>query len=195
MKKLLSLILLFSLLLVVCACAPNNETSNEPSANLSEIENSDVSKEESTEEEKGMTSPIIYNIPEGETKNERYLVTVSTDKDTEKKTVDCYTAKVATGRNGLENVITEEMAFCYFDYDFSSPVYLTVTPNEEKMSAKVLPESAGVESEYKDGTLTVKLTKPVKLSIEFDGDIYHNLFVYANEYDKTTPRQDSPVVK
>jgi len=195
MKKILSLILLFSMLLVVCACNPNTETSDEISVNVSENETSDVSKEESTEEEKGMTSPVIYELPDGETKNESYLVTVSTEKDPEKKTVDCYSAKVATGRNGLENVITEEMAFCYFDYNFSSPVYLTVTPNEEKMSAKVLPESAGVESEYKDGTLTVVLTKPVKLSIEFDGDIYHNLFVYANEYDERTPREDSPVVK
>ncbi len=152
---------------------------------------SETPVEESSEEEQGMTSPIIYPIPEGEEKSGDYFVTLHTDKDLSEKVVECYTAKVAVGREELKSVITENMSFCYFDYDFSSPVYLSIQPKEDKTTAKILPEIAGVESSYENGTLTVVLTKPVKLSIEFDGDIYHNLFVFANEFDKDAPEKGS----
>ncbi len=184
-KRALALGMLLMILAGLLVSCNNHETADP----------TDGPEQNTNGKENGMTSPIIYPIPESEAVSGEYSVTVQTEKDPTPRPVGCYTAKVTTGSTDSDTVVlTEVMSFCYFDYDFSSPVILTVTPKERKAAAKVLPESAGVECSYADGTLTAVLTEPVKLSVEFDGDIYHNLFVFANRIDADAPEEGDPSV-
>ena len=135
-----------------------------------------------------MEKPAVYTVPEGDEKSNDYIISVWTEDNAEKQSVDCFTAKVGTSANGLDSVSYEKMSFCMFDFDFSCPVYISVTPSGTRKNVAVLPESAGAEYSYENGTVLIKITRPSKLSVEFDGDIYHNLFVFAGEYDDNKPQ-------
>ncbi|MDD4476376.1 MAG: glycosyl hydrolase family 28 protein [Eubacteriales bacterium] len=142
-----------------------------------------------------MFTPVNYPLPIGEPKSKDYVVTVHTDKDIEKREVECYHAKVGVKSIYPDYVASEEMSFCSFDYDFSSLVYISVTPTKTTKSGVVLPKTEGVESEYKDNSMMIKIDKPTKISVEFDGDIYHNLFIFANRHDNDKPIESSSSVK
>ncbi|HPE95248.1 MAG TPA: glycosyl hydrolase family 28 protein [Bacillota bacterium] len=178
MKRRILFVALALLLALTCTACSNNE---EQSRQQSEPEISQT-------EETGMDKPVVYSVPNGEEKSIDYVVTAWTEKNGEKQSVDCFTAKVGTQSNGTSSVSYETMSFCTLDYDFSSTLYISVTPSQTHSSAKVLPASAGAEYEYKDEAVTLSLNKPSNLSVEFDGDINHNLFVFAGEYDEDKPK-------
>ncbi len=74
----------------------------------------------------------------------------------------------------------EKMSFCSLDWDFSVPLTLTVTPARVWRQVDIRPKAAKIPYTCReDGTIVVTLTKPVKFSLELDGDRYQNLFVFA----------------
>ena len=75
---------------------------------------------------------------------------------------------------------TKEMSFCSFDCDFSEPVTLRVRPAIPRESVEIRPMSLDLSYEFDGEELVVTVDRPMKFSVEFDGDLYHNLFVYAN---------------
>jgi hypothetical protein len=73
-------------------------------------------------------------------------------------------------------------------FDFSGSVEVSVTSNRGRIeTARIRPLSAGVTTAYKGDTLTFTLTKPCNLSVEINGDVFHNLHVFTN-----TPETDIP---
>ncbi|MBO9617836.1 MAG: endo-polygalacturonase [Niabella sp.] len=69
-------------------------------------------------------------------------------------------------------------------FDFSGQVELAVTNNKGSIrSARVRPLSYDIGSEVKGNTLYFKLRKPRNLSVEINGDIFHNLHLFANSVD------------
>jgi len=74
----------------------------------------------------------------------------------------------------------EKMSFLSFDSSFDAPVEITVRPKERHLYADVLPHNRHIAFTFDGEVLKLTLTKPEKLSVEFDGDLYHNLFIFAN---------------
>lgn len=93
-----------------------------------------------------------------------------------------YTAAAVVSNRFTDLTVShEEMSFCSLDCDFEKPVRITIRPSSPKSRADVRPYSLKLDYQFDGQELTLVLDKPVKFSVEFDGDMYHNLFVFANE--------------
>ncbi len=69
-------------------------------------------------------------------------------------------------------------------FDFSGTVELAVTNNKGRIKmARIRPLSYNIAHEIKGNTLYFKLNKPSNLSVELNGDIFHNLHLFANPID------------
>ena len=73
----------------------------------------------------------------------------------------------------------EKMTFCSLDWDFSAPLTIRVTPARPWKEVTVRPVHAGIPYTVEGDTVVITLTGPQKFSLELDGDLYRNLFVYA----------------
>jgi hypothetical protein len=80
-------------------------------------------------------------------------------------------------------------------FDFSGTVEVAVTNNRGKIeSARIRPLSAGVTPTVKGDTLTFTLTEPRNLSVEVNGDLFHNLHVFTNAPETDVPNPRDPNV-
>ncbi len=84
---------------------------------------------------------------------------------------------------------TQNMTFAKFEDDFSAPVQVRVTRESGAFErAEVRPKSYFIDYEkLDDHTITFTLDKPRKISVEFDGDRWNNLFLFADETDTAIP--------
>lgn len=91
-----------------------------------------------------------------------------------------YNIKVDEVKDTKHTVMQASMC----SFDFSGEVEVAVTPNENQINtARVRPLSHHITHKIKGNTLYFKLTKPVNLSVEINGDIFHNLHLFANPMD------------
>jgi hypothetical protein len=80
-------------------------------------------------------------------------------------------------------------------FDFTGSVEVSVTNNRGRIeAARIRPLSAGVTPTVKGDTLTFTLAKPSNLSVEVNGDIYHNLHVFTNPPETDVPDPEDPNV-
>lgn len=80
----------------------------------------------------------------------------------------------------------ELASMSYFDFD--GEVEVSVTVNEgEIATARIRPLSYGILPQVNGNTLTFRLGSPRNLSIEVNGDLYHNLHLFANPIDRNNP--------
>ncbi len=82
------------------------------------------------------------------------------------------------------------------NFDFSGTVEFSVTYNRGKVqTARIRPLSYGFEPKIKGNTLTFSLSKPCNLSLEVNGDIFHNLQIFTNapETYKPNPNDNSVI--
>ncbi len=83
----------------------------------------------------------------------------------------------------------------YFDSDFSKRLEVKVTKNEGQVkNVRIRPSSFGINFTTDGNSVSFFLEKPLKLSIEFNNDIYNNLQVFANLAEENPPRKDDPGV-
>lgn len=69
-------------------------------------------------------------------------------------------------------------------FDFSEKVEIEVTYNKGKIdAARVRPLSYDIPFTIEGNTLQFSLEKPANLSVEVNGDIFHNLHLFANPLD------------
>jgi hypothetical protein len=84
-------------------------------------------------------------------------------------------------------------SFVYFDTD--GPVDVSVTYNAGTVStAAVRPASKGITPNISGNTLTFTISGPTKLSVEVNGDINHNLHLFANPLEVNPPSPSDPNV-
>lgn len=84
-------------------------------------------------------------------------------------------------------------SFVYFDTD--GPVEVSVTYNAGTVStAEVRPTSKGITPAISGNTLTFTIPGPTKLSVEINGDINHNLHLFANPLEVNPPSPSDPDV-
>ncbi len=126
---------------------------------------------------------IAYPAPEGASLNNDFTVRVR-QAGKEWQTLPGYLVKVDEVRGSKHNVENSSMSY----FDFSGEVEVVVTYNKGVVrTARVRPLSYGIEPQLNGNTLTFKLNQPRNLSIEVNGDIFHNLQLFANPIDSFVP--------
>jgi len=76
-------------------------------------------------------------------------------------------------------------------FDFKGIVEVSVTSNKATVSnARIRPLSYQIQPEVDGNTILLTLTKPGNLSLEVNGDIFHNLHIFTN-----LPETDKPEAK
>ena len=98
--------------------------------------------------------------------------------------VDVYPVKVDKVMNGRHNVEIASMAY----FDFDGTVDVEVVSNRQNVEAsRIRPLSYNITPDVSGDTLTFSLSEPRNLSIEVNGDIFHNLHLFANPIDVNRP--------
>ncbi len=81
------------------------------------------------------------------------------------------------------------------NFDFEGKVEVAVTYNREKIkSAQIRPLSYNIPFKIKGNTIHFVLSKPSNLSVEVNGDIFHNLHLLTNNLETDRPDPNDPNV-
>jgi hypothetical protein len=126
----------------------------------------------------------IRPAPEGAVLNGDFTVRVR-QAGQEWRELPVYLVKVDEVRDTKHNEENAAMS----SFDFSGEVEVSVTFNKGWIqTARVRPLSYGVASQIDGSTLTFKLNRPCNLSVEVNGDIFHNLHLFANPLEDYIPK-------
>ena len=131
----------------------------------------------------------VAGAPQGISLNNDFTVKIRPAEKTKWVIVPTYLVKVDEVRETKHHVEHASMA----TFDFSEKVGIAVTYNKGKIdSARVRPLSYDIPFTIEGNTLQFSLEKPANLSVEVNGDIFHNLHLFANpldtfEIDKKNP--------
>ena len=133
----------------------------------------------------GRAEIITFPAPKGIAHNDDFTVKVRAPGGAWRE-VFVYAAQV-----DMRNIRTASMV----TFDFSGTVEVSVTNNRGRIEiARIRPLSAGVAPAVKGNTLTFTLTKPCNLSVEVNGDLFHNLHVFTNAPETDVPDPKDPNV-
>ncbi|MBS1436813.1 MAG: endo-polygalacturonase [Bacteroides sp.] len=122
----------------------------------------------------------VAGAPQGISLNNDFTVKVRPEGKSKWVLVPTYLVKVDEVRETKHHVEHASMA----TFDFSEKVEIVVTYNKGKIdSARVRPLSYDIPFTIEGNTLQFSLEKPANLSVEVNGDIFHNLHLFANPLD------------
>ena len=132
-----------------------------------------------------------YHAPEGVELNADFSVKVRIP-DGNWEELDEYLIKVDEVRGSDHTVENSSMAM----FDFSGKVEVAVTCNRGNVeTARIRPLSYEIDFTRKNNTLYFQLDQPRNLSVEVNGDIFHNLQLFANPIEKFIPvEKDTNVI-
>jgi hypothetical protein len=126
---------------------------------------------------------ITYPAPEGAILTNDFKVKVR-QAGQEWHELACYRVKVDEVRETKHNESIATMSY----FDFSGTVEVVVTFNNGTVeSGRVRPLSYEIEPRIDGNTLTFQLDRPRNLSVEVNGDIFHNLHLFANPIEDYFP--------
>lgn len=78
-------------------------------------------------------------------------------------------------------------------FDFDGNVEVSVTCNREDVkTARIRPLSYNIPFNLKGNTITFTLANPSDISVEVNGDIFHNLQLFSNPLETDKPFQGDP---
>ncbi|WP_308744303.1 glycosyl hydrolase family 28 protein [uncultured Bacteroides sp.] len=133
---------------------------------------------------------VTYAAPGGAALNDDFTVRVR-QKGREWAVLSTYLVKVDEVRNTKHHVESASMA----TFDFSGTVEVAVTYNRGKVNAaRIRPLSYNIPSQIENNTVTFSLDRPGNLSVEVNGDIFHNLHLFANPIEESVPDKNDPDV-
>lgn len=122
----------------------------------------------------------VAGAPQEVSLNNDFTVKVRPEGKSKWVLVPTYLVKVDEVRETKHYVEHASMA----TFDFSGKVEIAVTYNKGKIdSARVRPLSYDIPFTVEGNTLQFSLEKPANLSVEVNGDIFHNLHLFANPLD------------
>ena len=122
----------------------------------------------------------VDGAPQGISLNNDFTVKVRPEGKSKWVLVPTYLVKVDEVRETKHHVEHASMA----TFDFSEKVEIAVTYNKGEIdSARVRPLSYDIPFTIEGNTLQFSLEKPANLSVEVNGDIFHNLHLFANPLD------------
>lgn len=127
----------------------------------------------------------VYPAPAGAELMDEYKVEVSSE-DGCWQTVPTYAVKVDKVENMRYNAVKVSMAY----FDFEGKVNVRVSKLKGTFtSARVRPLSCGITFTRKDNSIEFVLSRPMNLSVEFDGGLFNNLHLFANPIMKDRPKR------
>lgn len=129
-----------------------------------------------------------YGIPKEIQKNEKYTVMVRPVGEELWSSVECYNVKV-----DMHEV--RDAAMTYFD--FEGEVEVAVSLNENFVDiyrADIRPLSKNIKPQIDGKTLNFRLSEPANLSIEINGDRFHNLHLFAGKIEEYTYDKENAVI-
>lgn len=92
-----------------------------------------------------------------------------------------------------KSVQDHTMYFVCVEHDFEEPLELRIRRDTAPWrTVSVRPRMEGVTVHEEPDEIQMTLTEPAGLSVEFDGDMYHNLFVFAEQPDSEKPDPSDP---
>jgi alpha-L-fucosidase len=128
---------------------------------------------------------VVYPAPQGMAHNDDFSVKVRTPGGQWQELFE-YSVQVDLPKSQYSSMV-------YFD--FSGQVEFSVTNNRGPIkSARIRPLSYDIHPEVKAGAISFMLTEPRNLSLEIDGDIFHNLQIFARPIQSKRPSNDDPNV-
>jgi hypothetical protein len=132
-----------------------------------------------------------YAAPQGTELNDDFTVRVR-QKGGGWVPLSTYLIKVDEVRNTKHNVENASMT----TFDFSGVVEIAVTYNRgDVKTARVRPLSYNIPFQIENNTIVFSLSCPGNLSIEVNGDIFHNLHLFANPIEESVPdKNDSDLL-
>ena len=129
-----------------------------------------------------------YGIPEEIQKNNRYTVKVRPAGEEAWTEIECYTVKI-----DMHEV--RDAAMTYFDFEGEVDVAVSLNENfTDIYRADIRPLSKKIPSQVDGKTLTFRLSEPANLSVEINGDRFHNLHVFAGKPEEYTYDEENAVV-
>lgn len=128
---------------------------------------------------------MVYDAPDGCDVRDDYAVEVSTGG--EWLPVPVYAALVTRCRQPCTETF-------FASVDLDGAMQVRVTPKNGFASAEIRPFSDGITGTVSQGALCFEVDKPCQLSVEFDGDVMHNLQLFVNEIPNETPDPNDPDV-
>lgn len=128
---------------------------------------------------------VTYPAPQGAPLNHDFTVKVR-ETGGDWKTVDVYGVKVDQVIGAKHHTELASMAW----FDFAGEVEVQVTSNKGIITTnRIRPLSYSIASTVSGNTLTFKLNQSRNLSVEVNGDIFHNLHLFANPIDVNVPKK------
>ncbi len=127
---------------------------------------------------------ISYPAPEGVEMKKDFTVDVRTP-DGKWQNVPTYMVKVDEVKETKHHV--EKSSLGYFDFEGNAEV--RIISHTAVKEARVRPLSYNIVPEITGDTIYFTLDTPRNLSIEVNGNIFHNLHLFANPIDKNTPKK------
>lgn len=125
----------------------------------------------------------VYPAPQGAAINDDFTVKVrQTGKSWQ--TLPSYLIKVDETRNTKHSEEKASMAY----FDFLGEAEISVTFNKGDVhEVRIRPLSYDIQPVVSGNTMTFKISQPRNLSIEVNGDIFHNLHLFANPLETDKP--------
>ena len=128
---------------------------------------------------------VTYPAPDSVAMNNDFTVKVR-QAGQEWKALPVYLINVDEVRDTKHNVENASMVY----FDFSGEVEVSVTFNGGTIqTARVRPLSYNIVPIITQNELTLHLKNPCNLSVEVNGDIFHNLHLFANPVDSYVPNK------
>jgi hypothetical protein len=134
---------------------------------------------------------IIYDAPSGAGHNEDYTIQVRKEGGTWQYLFGYNAVNMNKGPYpGPAATPLNSQTFAYFDSDFRQRIEVKVTKNRGAFTnARIRPYSYGITFTQSGNSISFFLDQPRKISVEFEKDIYHNLFLFANRVETNPPRE------
>jgi hypothetical protein len=134
---------------------------------------------------------VTYPAPNGAVLNSDFSVRVRNPGHDWQNLAD-YLLKIQAVKDNWRATLDTSMAY----FDFSGTVDVSITYNKRNIdSARVRPLSYGITPQVKGNIITFSLSQPRNLSVEVNGDVFHNLQLFANSLEANPPDpKDSNVI-
>lgn len=130
---------------------------------------------------------VIYPAPEGAALQRDYNVRVRPLGEEEWQQVACYQVKV-----DAHEVRTASMA--YFDFQGAVEVEITVNRFYYIYKADIRPLSLQIRPTIEPKQVSFVLDRPADLSVELNGERFHNLHLFAGEIEEVPDKQGDNVL-
>lgn len=130
---------------------------------------------------------IIYPVPEGAALQRDYNVRVRPLGEEEWQQTACYQVRV----DGHE---VRAASMAYFDFQGAVEVEITLNRYYCIYKADIRPLSLEIKPQVEPKRVSFVLDRPANLSVEFNGERFHNLHLFAGEIEEAPDKQGENVL-